>query len=93
MNSIEKIIADITSGDSQKVWSASCEIISLGQDAEKIKPLIAFLPLIKEKTKGVEMCGLFAPNQRLEILQSEQLNSIETAKPVHVNTKTHIMYS
>jgi hypothetical protein len=55
--------------------------------------LIAFLPLIKEKTKGVEMCGLFAPNQRLEILQSEQLNSIETAKPVHVNTKTHIMYS
>ncbi len=64
MNAILKIIAGITSGDSQNVWFASCEIISLGQDAEKIKPLIAYLPLIKEKTKGVEMGGLYAPNQR-----------------------------
>lgn len=61
---IQELIADITSRDTHKVWSSSCEIISLGQDAEAIKPLIAYLPLIIRKTKGLAMGGIFAPNQR-----------------------------
>lgn len=60
----EEIIKDITSCDTTKVWSASCEIISIGQSRDKIQPLIKHLPLIKEKTKGLEMGGAFASNQR-----------------------------
>jgi len=29
----------------------------MGQSPSKIKPLIVFLPLIKEKTKGLDMGG------------------------------------
>lgn len=61
---IQNLIADISSRDTQKVWSAACEIIVMGQDPSKIKPLIPFLSLIKEKTKGLDMGGAFAPNQR-----------------------------
>ncbi|WP_028980325.1 hypothetical protein [Sporocytophaga myxococcoides] len=60
----EKIINEITSGDSQKVWSSACEIISLGQEPDRIKPLIPFLTKIKEMTKGLEMGGAFASNMR-----------------------------
>ena len=60
----EEIIKDITSGDTHKVWSSSCEIISIGQSREKISPLINHLPLIKEKTNGLSMGGGFAPNRR-----------------------------
>jgi len=61
---IETIIAEITSRDTHKVWRSSCEIISLGQEPSKIKPMIEFLPLIKEKSSGLDMGGAFAPNQR-----------------------------
>jgi hypothetical protein len=56
---IQNLIADISSRDTQKVWSASCEIIAMGQDPSKIKPLIPFLSLIKEKTKGLDRCARF----------------------------------
>jgi hypothetical protein len=60
----EQIIEDITSRDTHKVWSASCEIISLCQDRNRIFPLIEHLPEIKKQTQGLEMGGAFAPNQR-----------------------------
>jgi hypothetical protein len=60
----QEIISDITSRDTHKVWRSSCEIIMIGQDSEKIKELIPYLDLIKEKTKGLDMGGGFAPNQR-----------------------------
>lgn len=60
----EEIIKEITSRDTYMVWRSSCEIISIGQDPEKIKPLIPYISLIKEKTDGLDMGGAFAPNQR-----------------------------
>ena len=63
MNTLQ-LIADITSRDTHKVWSSSCEIISLGQDERSIQPLIEYLPLIKKKAKNLAMGGTFAPNQR-----------------------------
>ncbi|MBT1705137.1 hypothetical protein [Chryseosolibacter indicus] len=58
------IIEEITSRDSHKVWRSACEIISLGQEPTLIKPLIEFIPLIRQKTIGLEMGGAFALNQR-----------------------------
>jgi len=55
---------EITSRDTHKVWRSACEIISLGQRRENILPLVGHLPEIIEKTKGLEMGGAFAPNQR-----------------------------
>lgn len=60
----EEIVSDITSRDSTKVWSSSCEIISMAQDRDKIFPLIEYLPEIKKRTMGLTMGGAFAPNQR-----------------------------
>lgn len=60
----EEIVNKITSRDPTKVWESSCEIISIAQSRDKILPLIKFLPLIVEKTKGLTMGGGFAPNQR-----------------------------
>lgn len=59
-----QLIVAITSRDTHEVWRSSCEIISLGQDAENIRPLIEHLPLIKKQTRGLVMGGMFAPNQR-----------------------------
>lgn len=60
----DEIIKKMTSRDTDQVWSAANEIISLGQDRDRILPLIPFLPSIIEKTKGLEMGGLYAPNSR-----------------------------
>ncbi|MCU0237940.1 MAG: hypothetical protein MUC29_00730 [Pyrinomonadaceae bacterium] len=59
-----EILENITSRDTHKVWLSVCEIISLGQNREKILPLIEHLPEIIEKTKDLKMGGMFAPNQR-----------------------------
>lgn len=59
-----EIIENIVSRDTHKVWLAACKIIWLGQQKEKILPLIEYLPEIIEQTKGLEMGGMFAPNQR-----------------------------
>lgn len=58
------IIENITSRSTYKVREASCQIIHLGQEYEKIKPFIQYLPLIKFKTIDLNMGGAFAPNQR-----------------------------
>lgn len=34
------ILKDMLSGDMQKIWSASCEIVSLSQNHEKIMELV-----------------------------------------------------
>ncbi len=60
----DEIIKKMTSRDTDQVWSAANEIISLGQDRDRILPLIPFLPSIIEETKGLEMGGLYAPNSR-----------------------------
>jgi hypothetical protein len=60
----EEIIDKITSRDTHNVWSSACEIISWGQNHEKILPLINYLPAIKEKTKELDLGGAIAPNQR-----------------------------
>ncbi len=59
-----EIIENITSRDTHQVWLSACKIISLGQNREKILPLIEYLPEIIEKTKDLKMGGVFAPNQR-----------------------------
>ncbi len=53
----KEIIEFITSQDSHKVWEAACRIINMGQDYDKIAPLIAHLPLIKAKTEGLHKGG------------------------------------
>lgn len=60
----EKIIEYITSRDNHKIWESACKIIELGQNHKKISPLVKFLPEIKEITVGLNMGGMFAPNQR-----------------------------
>jgi hypothetical protein len=60
----EEILENITSRDPHKVWSSSCEIISLCQDRTRIFPFIEHLPEIKKQTVGLDMGGAFAPNQR-----------------------------
>src|SRR6478609_4806117 len=60
----EELVDEITSRKTNKVWRSSCEIISIGQNRERIFPLINYLTLIKRKTQGLAMGGGFAPNQR-----------------------------
>lgn len=60
----KQIIEDITSRDTHRVWIASCGIVKSGQNRNDILPLIKYLLEIKEKTKGLDMGGLLAPNQR-----------------------------
>lgn len=60
----EEIIEEITSRDTHKVWRSSCHIITISQNHEEIRPLIEYLSEIKKKTKGLNMGGAFAPNQR-----------------------------
>jgi hypothetical protein len=64
MRTAKQIIEDITSRDTHKVWLSSCEIIKSGQNHSIITPLVEYLPEIKEKTKGLDMGGLVASNQR-----------------------------
>ncbi len=61
---VEEILSDIISQDTHKVWAASCEIIDSGHNYEKIKSLIRYLPLIKQRTFGLNIGGALAPNQR-----------------------------
>ncbi len=60
----EEVIDYFTSRDEHKIRVSACEIIYSGQNHEKIKHLIEFLPLIFEKTKDLNLGGGFATNQR-----------------------------
>jgi hypothetical protein len=63
MTTIE-IVNKISSKDSHQIWESACEIVSLGQDREAIKPLIPLASQINKLTKDIEMGGAFAPNSR-----------------------------
>lgn len=62
--SFEEILADVLSKDEHRVWSGACNIISLGQDPERIAPFIPHLDEIRESTTGVPLGGAVAPNKR-----------------------------
>jgi len=81
----EEIISDITSRDTQKVWSSSCAIISISQSREQVFPLIAHLQEIKDKTQGLDMGGAIALNQRfidyaIRIIEFHQHNTACTCE-------------
>ncbi|MDF2588507.1 MAG: hypothetical protein K0S41_2348 [Anaerocolumna sp.] len=59
-----EILQNILSHDTHKVWEASCNIISLGQDNERMKEFIPYLEDIRTNTRGLNMGGLIVPNQR-----------------------------
>lgn len=49
----KEIIADILSGDSHRVWSASCGILSLSQNHDRIKEIAHYKFRIKFATKRI----------------------------------------
>jgi len=59
-----KILANLISKDTRKVWEAACAIIAMGQDYAKIEPFIPHLTLIAQATANLDMGGAFVPNQR-----------------------------
>lgn len=60
----DEIIKTITSKDEHQVWKSACEVITIGQNHQKIEALIKHLPIIKENTKNLNLGGMFASNQR-----------------------------
>ncbi len=60
----QEIIQKISSRNTQNIREAACEIIALGQNREKIAPLIEHLNIIKSNTRNLDLGGMFAPNQR-----------------------------
>lgn len=63
--STKELIEDMLSEDAQRIWSASCGIISLGQNHERIMELVPYLTQMKSKTNNIELGGLIHPNSRL----------------------------
>ena len=43
----EMILEDLLSRDPQRIWSASCEVIHLGQERTRILPLVPYLTEIE----------------------------------------------
>ncbi len=60
----KELIDDMLSKDPKRIWCASCEIISLGQNHDRIMELVPYLSQIKSKTNNVELGGLIHPNSR-----------------------------
>lgn len=60
----EELVEDFCSGNTQRILKASSQIISMAQESKRVKPFISYLPLILEKTKGLDLGGGFAPNSR-----------------------------
>ena len=58
---MSSLLEDITSRDTHRIWSSSCEIAVL-RDETQLDFLAAHLAEIKEKTEGVELGGGFFPN-------------------------------
>lgn len=61
----EEILQNLLSKDTHRVWLAAGEIISMGQNRERIVPLIPHLREIKKGTAGLSMGGAIVSNQRL----------------------------
>ena len=58
------ILKDMLSGDMQKIWSASCEIVSLSQNHEKIMELVPHTDEMYRAVKKLEPGGFIIPHQR-----------------------------
>lgn len=61
----KRILKDMTSKDDKRIWRAASEIIHLGQEPERIRPLIYHIETMKKATQGIEMGGFIMPNKRL----------------------------
>ena len=75
----EQILSDLLSKDVNMVKKASCEIIDISQNREKIRPLIDSLEIIREKTADLDMGGVIARNRRfldfaLEVIEFHKSN-------------------
>ena len=79
-----ELINKIISNDTHNVWESSCRVIELSQNQKEIEQLFEFLPLIKEKTFGLNLGGMFAPNQRFVDLLLKSLNFINKIRVVLV---------
>ncbi|MCB1026076.1 MAG: hypothetical protein KDB79_16890 [Acidobacteria bacterium] len=60
----QEIIEQITSRKNLPVITAANAVISLGQERERIIPLIDHLPEIIKQTRDLNLGGAFAPNKR-----------------------------
>lgn len=59
-----KIIEDMLSRDPHRIWHASCEIVSLSQNHERIMELVPYKEKMQDATKGMDLGGVIAPNKR-----------------------------
>lgn len=62
--SVEEMIEDLLSKDPYRIWSVSSNIGKWSQDREKIEPFLPYYRAIKRAVSGIELGGMFAPNQR-----------------------------
>ena len=60
----KELIEDMLSKDAQRIWSASCTIISLGQNHDRIMELVPYLAQMKSKTNNIKLGGVIHPNSR-----------------------------
>lgn len=79
IRSTKEIINDMLSKDPTRIWSGSCDIISLGQNHNRIMEFIPYLDCMKESTKNINLGGLLRPNSRLlnkafETIEFHKLN-------------------
>lgn len=73
---LKDILKDMLSGDMQKIWSASCEIVSLSQNHEKIMELVSHTDEMHRAVKKLELGGFIIPHQRVleKVFQILQLH-------------------
>lgn len=62
--SCQEIIQDMLSGDSHKIWRASCCICSLSQNHDRIVELLPYLHQIAYSTKNIDLGGKLVSNSR-----------------------------
>lgn len=55
------LLEDLTSGDSQRIWSSSCAVATL-RDTAELDVLAAHLPEIKRATRNIPLGGALFPN-------------------------------
>lgn len=60
----ETILEDLLSRDPQRIWSASCEVIHLGQERTRILPLVPYLTEIGRAAEHTVLGGGLAPDRR-----------------------------
>ncbi len=60
----KQVMDDFCSRDPGRVRSAAHEILARSQDPEYLRPLTRHMLKLKLRTRGLELGGLLAPNQR-----------------------------